>query len=657
MPGLRRCLCLLLLLTCLGGLTRCGVHMAERGGATPPARSPGQDPAQDLFREAERAYQQKDYGRARALFHTLASDYPQSPLLDDASFRLGEILYYERHYEASQQAFTAFLTRFPDSRLAPDAAHLLGLNLLHLRRFPQARAVLEQAQRQASEPQQQGLVALTLAEVSMAEGQSLRALDELRTVMRGPPFAEEVRRQAKDFIIELVAHRITSKDLEHVKRRWPLEFPTDYVLLRQAQEAWNRQDEGGAQAFGEEFLTKFPDHPQGQEMRTLIVTIAQARHVRVDREKIGVILPLSSPPGREWVREVGESALHGIQLALAREGFSPLKMEVRDSKADVRTTAAVADELIHTQHVMAIVGPILNETTEVAARKASQSRVPLITPGAPASEFPDHRSYVFRNSLTNRLEARRLAEYAVGPLGLRRLAILHPDDRAGRELADTFRSRAVELGGEVISLESYDLNQVDFTPQMRRMGGKTDEMFGRGSAIAGSGPTGRGGAEAGEGPGWLPYEALYLPRSFERLEFLVPTLTLFNITGITLLGESGWNHPELIRRAGTFVEGAIFMDGFFVDSSDPQVREFVQTYRAMFQGDPDLMAAQSYDAMSMLLRVLKQRPQTREEVKEGLLKIRDFLGVTGRASTLMTGDMDKRLFVLTVRGGQIVQLN
>jgi branched-chain amino acid transport system substrate-binding protein len=132
---------------------------------------------------------------------------------------------------------------------------------------------------------------------------------------------------------------------------------------------------------------------------------------------------------------------------------------------------------------------------------------------------------------------------------------------------------------------------------------------------------------------------------------------LYNMTGITLLGESGWNHPELVKRAGAFVEGAVFMDGFFAGSSDPQVREFVQSYRAMFNADPDLMAAQSHDAMLMLLRVLKQRPQTREEVREKLRDLKDFHAATGWMSVLPEGDVEKRLFALTVRRGRIVQLN
>jgi ABC-type branched-subunit amino acid transport system substrate-binding protein len=77
----------------------------------------------------------------------------------------------------------------------------------------------------------------------------------------------------------------------------------------------------------------------------------------------------------------------------------------------------------------------------------------------------------------------------------------------------------------------------------------------------------------------------------------------------------------------------------------------------MFNTTPDLIAAQSHDAMLMLLHILKQQPQTRDEIREKLKNLKNFRGATGRMGVLPTGDVDKRLFALTVRRGQIVQLN
>jgi ABC-type branched-subunit amino acid transport system substrate-binding protein len=655
--GLRQCWSLVCLLLCLGELTSCAVLEGQRGGPGMPKRAPGQGAVQTLFNDAERAYRQRDYASARNLYQSLLINYPQSSLVEDASFRLGEVLYYDGMYADAQQTLQVYLTKFPRSKLAADAVYLRGLSLLHLQHYAEARRVLEEAQRAYPNARQQASFMLALAQVSMAEGQYVRALDELHALTAARLIPTDVQQEARGHTINIVAEKLTPAELETIKRRWPLEFPSDYILLRQAKEAWNRREAVQAEATAKEFLTKFPEHPEAPQMQALLTNLEQARSVSVDPHKIGVILPLSSPQRRAWISEVGQHALQGIQVAFAREGFGPLKLEVRDSRANLSTTAAAVEELATGQRVIAIVGPLFNETTEVAGKKALQFHLPVITPGAPSLEIPADNPYLLRTAFTNRLEARRLAEYAVGNLGLRRFAILYPDDPAGRELAETFHTRISDLGGDVIIQQHYAANQVDFTAAIRQLGGQTDEELKRVTPAVEGGTAPDTATALRATTGKLAYEALYLPRSFERLQFLVPAMRLLNVTGITVLGESGWNHPELVKRAGTFVEGAVFMDGFFAGASDPQVREFVQDYRAMFNTTPDLMAAQSHDAMLMLLRVLKQRPQTREEVREKLRNLKDFRAATGWMGVLSSGEVDKRLFALTVRRGQIVQLN
>src|SRR5919109_957994 len=513
----------------VGVATSCAVLGGMGGGASMGKRAPGQAAAEILFSDAERAYRQKDYARARLLYVSLLTNYPQASLVEDASFRLGEVLYYEGTFAAAQQTFQEFLAKFPRSRLAPDAAYLRSLSLLHLKRYPEARGALEEAQRAYPNSRLQASFLLTLAKVSVAEGQYSHALDELHGLATARQVPDEVRQEARALAIDIVGSKLTPAELETVKGHWPLEFPSDYILLGQAKEAWNRRAAVQAEAAAREFLARFPNHPEAPQVRALLTNLEQARTVSVDPDKIGVILPLSSPRRREWVSEVGQSALQGIQVAFAREGFSPLKLEVRDCKANLSTTAAVMEELAMAERVIAVIGPLFNETTEVAANKALEFHLPLITPGAPSLQIPVDNPFVFRTALTNRLEARQLAQYAVGNLGLRRFAILYPDDLPGRELAETFQARIAELGGEVIIRQAYAPNQVDFTAALRQLGGQTDEELARASTTMERASAPESTGEMRTASGKLAYEALYLPRSFERLQFLVPAMRLMNI--------------------------------------------------------------------------------------------------------------------------------
>ena len=140
--GLRQFWVLVCLLLCLADLTSCAVLKGQRSWPSGPKRSSGQDAGVTLFNDAEQAYRQRDYARARHLYHAFLTNYPQSSFIDDASFRLAEILYYEGTYTAALQALQDYLTKFPRGKLASDTAYFQGLSLLHLKRYHEAREVL-----------------------------------------------------------------------------------------------------------------------------------------------------------------------------------------------------------------------------------------------------------------------------------------------------------------------------------------------------------------------------------------------------------------------------------------------------------------------------------------------------------------------------------
>jgi ABC-type branched-subunit amino acid transport system substrate-binding protein len=125
-----------------------------------------------------------------------------------------------------------------------------------------------------------------------------------------------------------------------------------------------------------------------------------------------------------------------------------------------------------------------------------------------------------------------------------------------------------------------------------------------------------------------------------------------------LLGINGWNSPELLRVAGSSIEGAVFVDGFFVHSPYPFVRTFVDRYFEQFGEEPTILEAQGYDVAGILLGILQNpRVVTREDVRQALSRLRNYPGVTGATSFNLQGEAEKILFLLQVQNGNIVQIN
>jgi hypothetical protein len=57
------------------------------------------------------------------------------------------------------------------------------------------------------------------------------------------------------------------------------------------------------------------------------------------------------------------------------------------------------------------------------------------------------------------------------------------------------------------------------------------------------------------------------------------------------------------------------------------------------------------------VQVLQAGAKTRLQLRDGLLQVRDFLGVSGTTSMDPSGNAEKILYLLTIRNGRIVQLN
>ena len=82
-----------------------------------------------------------------------------------------------------------------------------------------------------------------------------------------------------------------------------------------------------------------------------------------------------------------------------------------------------------------------------------------------------------------------------------------------------------------------------------------------------------------------------------------------------------------------------------------------QRFRTRYQETPGLLAAQAYDTLLMCAQVFKAGAQTPTQFRDGLLQVRGFTGVSGLTSIGDKRDAEKVLYVLTVKGGQIVQIN
>jgi branched-chain amino acid transport system substrate-binding protein len=128
------------------------------------------------------------------------------------------------------------------------------------------------------------------------------------------------------------------------------------------------------------------------------------------------------------------------------------------------------------------------------------------------------------------------------------------------------------------------------------------------------------------------------------------------VRDVVYLGGSGWNDPALVKIAAREATRSVFTDEFFAGSTRPEVVEFVRSFAATYGSPPDAYAAEGFDAASVLRTVLAEAGD-RESLREQLLELQSFAGVTGLHSFDPGGGARKSLEFLTVRGDAIVAIS
>ena len=616
---------------------------AETGPAS-PANHPALKQAKRLI----------DAGQAEEAITTLRRFLATSPkpeLLDDTYLLLGAALHNTKQYGDALKYLRQLQIEFPDSEVT-DRGKLM-----------QARVHAAMGNLDLALPILTGLRNLSKDDGTKREALQLSGdfyaqkkdatraiqawLDEV--ALGTEDQAEDVRTRIR----ELASETSDKKALEQIRGTFPRSFPGDLASLRLIEIYVGRGEEHQAIRQIQQFLVNFPTHSQAAKTSELLATL-QAK-LKSNQFFIAAVLPLSGK-----LAPFASEVLSGIQLAVEanrdRAGSASVGLIVKDFESDYASFLDDFSELLNTDRPLAVIGPLLSKNLPVMAELAERAQIPLITPSATLPNVRRLGNYVFSTALTYSLQAKRIAAYAIKEQGFRRFCILHPDTTYGRELARLFAQEVRQHEGEVIAIESYKEGEADVSAQLKRMKAEDLKRYGLSVPVDETKLTGKL-TKLDKKIFYTPgFDAIFIPGRAADAGLITAQLN-FHDMKVPFLGANGWNSPDFARTDDSSIDGAVFVDGFFVDSPTPTVQDFVDRYKKRFQTNPALFAMQGYDAAKLVLDAVRKGASSGEAVHDQLLTQPDLSSLAGPAAFGPDGTLNRPLFLMQIKRGRFLQVN
>jgi branched-chain amino acid transport system substrate-binding protein len=312
----------------------------------------------------------------------------------------------------------------------------------------------------------------------------------------------------------------------------------------------------------------------------------------------------------------GQSSVEGAQLAVEELnnaggllGGRKIKLLVEDDQSKPDEASNAVTKLITQDKVVAVLGEVASRRSLAAGPVCQKYQTPMISPASTNERVTAIGDYIFRVCFIDPFQGEVLAKFAYNDLKARKVAVLkdvQQDYSVG--LTEAIQKTFGTLGGEVLPPVSYSSGDADFKAILTQVRAqKPDAMF---------------------VTGYYP-EAAIIVRQARELGMKIP-----------ILGGDGWV-GDALKNGREALANCFISNHYSGDNPDPVVQNFVKTYRAKFNREPDSIAALGYDAAKVLAAAITSSNSTEgPKVRDALAKA-DVPGVTGRLKMNPNRNVDK----------------
>ena len=315
---------------------------------------------------------------------------------------------------------------------------------------------------------------------------------------------------------------------------------------------------------------------------------------------IGVVVALTG----QYADSLGLPMRDGFELAREEINdsgmFGPAKLTfiVEDTKS-VSAVEAV-NKLIDQDDVYALTGFAISTQLQQVIPVAQENGIVVFSSASSAPGLNDHDDFIFRVGLTSAVLNPAAVGAAHAKYSFQNAATIYmEDDTYSIRSDEAFRAALVQNGVEVLTTETFQDNDTDFSAQLTRIMDMNPDVL----CVSG-----------------ITDELVLIMKQARQLmpsvHLIVPELTGYSV-----------------EQAGDAAEGVTTAIGWLSTIDTPMNQAFVQNYTGKYGTAPNAWAAQSYATLHILAAAMIEALSTgRTTIRDALAQTEDVDTIFGKFS-------------------------
>jgi branched-chain amino acid transport system substrate-binding protein len=333
------------------------------------------------------------------------------------------------------------------------------------------------------------------------------------------------------------------------------------------------------------------------------------------------------------VANYGNQALSGMKLAFKQVNASggvlgkKINLILADNKSEPAEAANATTKLITQDKVSIVMGPIVSSNVLATVKIAEDNKVVVMTPTGTNEKITVDNGkvhpFAFRACFIDPFQGRVMANYATKSLKVK-TAVIYIDSSSdySKGVAAAFEETFVKNGGKIVGKEAFLQKDQDFKATLTKIKA-------------------------------LNADIVFIPAYYEEVGKIVKQARELGINQ-PLLGTDGWDNPKVVEIAGAAaLNNTFFSNHYSSQDSDPNVRKFIEAYKAEYKEEPSSMAALGYDAAMIVVDAIKRANTTdAAKVKEAMEQTKNLQVSTGIVTMDSNHNPIKSAVVIEMKDGK-----